>query len=196
MNAPSHRVRCARCGRPAIACWCSCIRRVSNATRVLLLQHPAEQNESKGTAALLAACLSNVELRVGERFDVPEDRSGWALLYPASGGGDQPVALAPPHTLVVLDGTWRKSRKMLHMNEWLQQLPRLALTDLPASRYAIRRSQEEGQRSTLEATALALSQLENEPARFAPLWEAMDAFVALHTALASARGGSHQRLPR
>ena len=29
--------------------------------------------------------------------------------------------------LIVLDGTWRKSRKMLYRNPLLQQLPRLSL---------------------------------------------------------------------
>ncbi|MEG3001100.1 MAG: tRNA-uridine aminocarboxypropyltransferase [Comamonas sp.] len=62
--------------------------------------------------------------------------------------------------LVVLDGTWRKSRKMLYLNPALQQLPRLPLRELPASRYAIRKAHKPGQLSTLEASWAALHQLE------------------------------------
>ncbi len=62
--------------------------------------------------------------------------------------------------LVVLDGTWRKSRKMLYHNPALQQLPRLPLRELPASRYAIRKAHKPGQLSTLEASWAALRQLE------------------------------------
>ncbi|MBP6720332.1 MAG: DTW domain-containing protein, partial [Rhodoferax sp.] len=79
--------------------------------------------------------------------------------------------------LVVLDGTWRKSRKMLHQNPLLQQLPRLALHDLPASHYHVRQAHRPDQRSTLEATCAALAQLEGDAERFAPLLAAFDGFV-------------------
>jgi DTW domain-containing protein len=80
--------------------------------------------------------------------------------------------------LIVLDGTWRKSRKMLCLNPLLQQLPRLSLQGLPASRYMIRKAHRPGQLSTLEATCAALAQLEGEPDRFATLLKAFDGFVA------------------
>ena len=62
--------------------------------------------------------------------------------------------------LVLLDGTWRKSRKMLWANPLLQALPRLALHHVPASRYAIRKAHAPHQLSTLEATQQALRHLE------------------------------------
>lgn len=184
------RARCASCGRPIPACWCGCIRRVAHQTPVLILQHPDEQHQAKGTGGLLARCASNADLRIGERFDAPASTEGWMLLYPES-------AEAAPHgatlmsgrraeMLVILDGTWRKSRLMLHRNAWLRQLPRLALSHPPPSRYSIRSAQAADQRSTLEACALALAQLEGDSADVAPLWEAMDAFMSLHHRLAGA----------
>ena len=80
--------------------------------------------------------------------------------------------------LIVLDGTWRKSRKMLYLNPALQCLPRLALRDPPASRYRIRRAHRPEQLSTLEATCAALAQLDGGVAQFAPLLAAFDGFVA------------------
>jgi DTW domain-containing protein YfiP len=80
--------------------------------------------------------------------------------------------------LVVLDGTWRESRKMLYRNPLLQRLPRLALRDLPASRYLIRKAQGPDQLSTLEATCSALAQLEGDGANWRPMLAAFDGFVA------------------
>ena len=80
--------------------------------------------------------------------------------------------------LVVLDGTWRKSRKMLHLNPLLQQLPRLALAQLPASRYRIRKARQLHQLSTLEACCAALAQLQNDAEPFEPLLAAFDGWVA------------------
>jgi DTW domain-containing protein YfiP len=80
--------------------------------------------------------------------------------------------------LVVLDATWRKSRKMLHQNPALQRLPRLALDEVPQSRYAIRKAHAPGQLSTLEATCAALAQLEGDTTRWQPLLAAFDGFVA------------------
>jgi len=78
----------------------------------------------------------------------------------------------------VLDGTWRKSRKMLYCNPLLQRLPRLPLQGLPVSRYRIRKAHRANQLSTLEATCAALTHLERDPERFAPLLAAFDGFVA------------------
>jgi DTW domain-containing protein len=112
------------------------------------------------------------------------------LLYPESPVGDAPSS-APNSAqesailenptqlrLVVLDGTWRKSRKMLHLNPLLQRLPRMALQNMPASRYRIRKAHRPDQLSTLEATCAALAQLENTTTSFLPLLTAFDGFVA------------------
>jgi DTW domain-containing protein YfiP len=84
---------------------------------------------------------------------------------------------------VVLDATWRKSRKMLHQSPALQRLPRLALDDAPAGRYTIRKAHAPGQLSTLEATCAALAQLEGDAARWQPLLAAFDGFVAQQLSL-------------
>jgi DTW domain-containing protein YfiP len=80
--------------------------------------------------------------------------------------------------LIVLDGTWRKSRKILYLNPLLQQLPRLSLRDTPPSHYLIRKAHRPDQLSTLEATCAALIKLEGNAERFQPLLTAFDGFVA------------------
>ena len=159
----------------------------NGALALLLLQHPDEEFEAKGTARLLRLSLSRCTVWVGEQFDaaaLAQATRGAALLYPASAGATavHPDAV-PPSCLVVIDATWRKSRKMLTLNPLLQTLPRLALTASTPSRYAALRSAHRPQQlSTLEASVLALQQLEPAPERFAPLLAAMDGFVVAQLA--------------
>lgn len=184
------RPRCARCLRPESTCLCAWIAPTANVVEVLILQHPMEVLQAKGSARLLHLSLQRSRMAVGECFDATALQSLLAadglanvLLYPEGAQGRQGGSALPadPATtrLVVLDGTWRKSRKMLHLNPILQSLPRLALQESPPSHYLIRKAQRPDQRSTLEATCLALQQLEAAPEqRYAPLMSAFDAFVA------------------
>ncbi len=163
---------------------------------MLILQHPMEVNNAKGSARLLHLSLASSRLEVGEAFAPerlqellsPERRS--VLLYPDT-AADRSLGLAAAQPfdpdwlreprllrLVVLDGTWRKSRKMLYLNPALQALPRLPLRDTPPSHYLIRKAHLPDQLSTLEATVYALAQLENDINKFNPLIDAFDGFVA------------------
>lgn len=185
--AAVRRARCPRCERPVVDCLCPWIVPIANDVPVLVLQHPREARQAKGSTRLLALSLARCRVEVGERFDaaVLGGVPSW-LLYPAYPALPRSLADAPPpaapaadHQLVVLDATWRKSRRMLFEHPWLATLPRCSLTELPASRYAaIRRAEAADQRSTLEATCLALQQLEDAAPRYAPLLQAFEGFVA------------------
>ncbi len=203
------RALCPRCLRPQSACLCAWIRPTAHQAEVLILQHPMEVQEAKGTARLLHLSLARSRLVTGEQFSPAELQAlltgPFETLAPASAtpASPQPVLLYPdmpqdralgwpaPRALtpgelqnpaslrvVVLDGTWRKSRKMLHLNPLLQQLPRLALAQLPASRYRIRKARQLHQLSTLEACCAALAQLQNDAEPFEPLLAAFDGWVA------------------
>ena len=167
---------CARCERPASTCFCAALPApLPHAIELLILQHPAEAGHAKNTAAFLALGLQSVRLLRGEVFDPALGAAGTALLYPGDDAGAPGVP--PPRRLVLLDGTWRQSRRLLAANPWLAALPRLSLPAGP-SRYAIRRAHRPGQWSTVEAGLQALAHLEGAPERFAPLWAAFDGFVA------------------
>ncbi len=186
----SKRLVCAACQRPRSACICQWVTPVAHATEVLILQHPLEVGHAKNSAGLLQLSLAHSQVVIGETFDAAMLQAAMrepkytVLLYPQTPQDASPVpdamALQDPSNLrlVVLDGTWRKSRKMLHLSPLLQNLPRLSLDDVPASGYLIRKAHKPGQLSTLEATCAALAQLEGGPARFAPLLDAFDGFVA------------------
>ena len=193
------RPHCPACLRPHSACLCAWVAPVAHPVEVLILQHPLEVGHAKGSARLLHLSLPGSRLVTSEVFAEATLRTlltaPWqadpaprqaVLLYPDTIGNTssaQEREPLPPAQirLVVLDGTWRKSRKMLHQNPLLQQLPRLALHDLPASCYQVhhlRQAHRPDQRSTLEATCAALAQLEGGAERVAPLLAAFDGFVA------------------
>jgi DTW domain-containing protein len=226
---PMQRAMCTRCLRAQSTCICQWITPVVHTVEVLILQHPMEVHEAKGSARLLHLSLPRSRMVTGEVFDerqlqawltapFPDDaHPTTALPAQCDTGVRQPVLLYPSPAdamisvhpelveglamarassarreqmdrdklsdpsllrLVVLDGTWRKSRKMLHLNPLLQQLPRLTLHNPPAPRYLIRKAQQSHQLSTLEATCAALVLLEGNTAAVATLLTAFDGFVA------------------
>jgi DTW domain-containing protein YfiP len=190
------RAVCERCLRAQSACICSWITPVCAQAHLLILQHPLEVGNAKNSARLLHLCVNGSVMAAGEAFDAKvldgllhADGRTPVLLYPAT-PGEAGLPMPPPMPalpaealrLVLLDATWRKSRKMLYLNPALQRLPRLALTDMAPSNYRIRKAHAPHQLSSLEAAAQALGQLEGAPGHFSPLLDAFDGFVAQQAA--------------
>lgn len=177
------RPQCPRCLRPTTHCLCALIPSLDSRTRVLLLQHPSEVNHALNTARLAALGLVNAQLVVGEIFgNLPAllNAPGYQarLLFPAEDA--QPLqAYRPsdePLLLVVPDGTWRKARKLLHLNPLLAALPRVTLTAGAVSRYRLRKAPGPGALSTVEAIVQALQVLEG-PQSFEPLLRPFEALI-------------------
>jgi DTW domain-containing protein YfiP len=189
----SRRAVCAVCERPQTACICASVVHVDIPVEVLVLMHPLEVKQAKNSGRLLHLCLPGSRIVVGETFEpVALEALLFAggrqplLLYPAQAGQDAGAVPAAPSRLrlVVLDATWRKSRKMLYLNPSLQTLPRLALDDAPASGYRIRKAHAPHQLSSFEAAAYALAQLTGEQAGCVRLLEAFERFVVQQAAFA------------
>lgn len=68
-GAVSKRARCERCLRAQSNCICSWIRPVTPVARVLILQHPLEITQAKGSGRLLHLSLAGSVLAQGEQFD-------------------------------------------------------------------------------------------------------------------------------
>ncbi|MBL0843541.1 tRNA-uridine aminocarboxypropyltransferase [Pseudomonas mediterranea] len=177
------RIHCPRCHRPQSHCLCPLIPSLDSRTRVLLLQHPSEVNHALNTARLAALGLNNAELIVGEVFEnLPAllNQPGYraCLLFP--GEDAQPMQAYglsdDPLLLVVPDGTWRKARKLLHLNPLLAALPRVTLADGGVSRYRLRKAPGPGALSTVEAIVQALQVLE-APMSFEPLLRPFEALI-------------------
>jgi DTW domain-containing protein len=202
------RPTCPACLRPKTTCICHLITPVYSDVEVLILQHPLEVTETKGTARLLHLCLPNSSILISEEYSEIYDGESLdkiifttkksILLYPTT-AEDHSLGIAPPPELeptllnnlknirlIIIDGTWRKSRKILCKNPYLQTLPRLKLQDLPAGQYTIRKARKPHQLSTLEAACAALAQMEHQihgnKNKFEPIvksFSAFNAFMAL-----------------
>ncbi|WGL17206.1 DTW domain-containing protein [Microbulbifer bruguierae] len=164
---------CPTCQRPRKVCYCSALVHIPNRIGVLIIQHPLEEKHPFNTGRMAHLCLDNSELIVAESLSdealaqLLEPRS--ALLYPSlnwlprvaqvEAGTKQAEVL---EQLVVIDATWRKSKKMLHLHPVLQQLPRVSFEGELESNYQIRHSSLENSLSTLESLVMAMQALEPE----------------------------------
>ncbi|MDY7566019.1 DTW domain-containing protein [Pseudomonas sp. RTC3] len=182
------RAQCARCLRPETHCLCALIPQLDSRTRVLILQHPSEVNHALNTARLAALGLNNAELIVGEVFDdlpallnppgyqarllFPADDAQPLEAYRSEGGETGSMSML----LVVPDGTWRKARKLLHLNPLLAALPRVTLAQTVPSRYRLRKAPGPGALSTVEAIVQALQTLE-APKPFDALLRPFEALI-------------------
>ncbi len=149
-------------------------------TRVLVLQHPQEQDHAVSSAALLLASLPKAELRVGLSWpsfghclgDLQADPGRWVCLYPSSlkrpltpAELQQPVvlldrqgeALRPGERIegvVVLDGTWSQAKTLWWRNPWLLKLGRAVLHPTEPGIYGkLRKEPRREAVSTLESVA-------------------------------------------
>lgn len=196
------RALCARCGRPAVVCYCRFVTPLVSRTRVVILQHPRERYVPINTARIASLCLPEAELHVGLSFDglsaLSDAERPAVLLYPGDGAIDVEKAhFEGPRTLVVVDGTWWQAKSLIGRNPALRNLPRVAFRPKAPSAYRIRREPALDYVSTVEALAHVLGVLDGEPEKFLALLEPFRAMVESQLAYAAQSGGSrHRRSPR
>lgn len=129
--------------------------------RIVVIQHALELKERSNTAKHALAALTNAEQRVygmkGLPLELDDLRDAW-LLWP----GAEPKPEGTPSTLVVLDGSWSQTRRMVQRLAQVRRLPRYSVTP-KAGRVSLREAPPGGM-STLEALAIALRELESAEA--------------------------------
>ncbi|KFZ37660.1 hypothetical protein HR45_09560 [Shewanella mangrovi] len=167
---PAKRTYCVRCQYPQSACVCAAIQPMAVPQQLLVLQHPSEVSHTKNSVRLLRLAIPQTQVVVGESatdfaaLRQQLQQTACALVYPADQDAAAPLAKiaadSPIKTLVLLDGTWRKVHRMLCLNPWLLQLPRLSLDIQHGSQYRIRKAKRSDSLSTLEAAVFALKQLQ------------------------------------
>ena len=183
---------------------------------MLIIQHSNERGHPKSSTPLLQRSLARCSVINPLRLQAHRSAlsSSVFLLYPdlgpMRGTADQLQdmvdlykicsKLADPYpTLLLIDGTWRNSRMLLHHHPELRQLPRVSLpssalsssmnhshftsSDIkdghPSTRSyrALRKVKSEELLSTLEATCTLLSWLESAPRPYAQLLRSFEAWV-------------------
>lgn len=103
------RICCTVCLRPEKTCICHLFCHIDNNVNVIVLQHPTEVNQTKGTVTLLANSLQQCDVIVGENFSdnaevtqaIKKYRNNVYLLYPNENATvltpyKSPYKLTPP----------------------------------------------------------------------------------------------------
>jgi len=171
---------CPRCEKPLAICICDRVEPVETRLRVVVLQHPQEDDAILGTVKLVTLTLPNAEIRVGLSWASLDhalgtkgaNRERWAVLAAAKLPAElpdevkgQPVVLVDRNGrvreldrhgldgVIVLDGTWSQAKTLWWRNAWL-------LTPREASMYGrMRKEPRRDYVSTLEAVADVLPAL-------------------------------------
>jgi len=185
------RAECPDCGKPPSLCLCDNAKPLANRIELLILQHPQEQDRLLGTARLAVRHLERATLKTGLSWPTlakalgrPVDPKRWGVLYLGSltaaalprerdivaidskGAplADQDQALGEIEGVIVLDGSWSQAKTLWWRNPWVLKCRRLALNPKQRSRYGkLRREPRREGLSSLEAAALALAGLGNQP---------------------------------
>ncbi|MFG1504526.1 tRNA-uridine aminocarboxypropyltransferase [Halobacteriovorax sp. ZH5_bin.2] len=166
------RNHCPNCLRPQGQCLCHTIEQVPLENRLIILQDQKEALHPFNTARLAKLVAPNIELVTSENIneELIQEIKGLRpfLLFK----NERSIALNAEniHSLesnnfIVLDGTWKKARKIYHTWPQLSDLPcfHLELDDQKTIYQSIRKSCGETHLSTLEAitaTLLALGDIQ------------------------------------
>ena len=190
------RAVCQTCGRPQKVCICDFIQPIENLVEIGILQHPSEVKQIKGTALIAQLSLNRSQLWVGEDLTELPGLVDWLksspniyLLYPEIDNQEEAYssfymeevvkALEPLNgveaiKVLVLDGTWRKTFKIMQLNPQLRALNRIELNPVLESKYRVRKQRDTKSLSTVEAIYEVLSQLESNAEKYQPLLDAFD----------------------
>lgn len=137
---------------------------VHTRTEIVVVRHEREGWKSTGTARIAALAMPKLKM-IEYREDaqpawdeLPSVTPGAHLLFPGEGA----AALTTGVTrLILIDGTWRQTRKMFGKLPMLHGVPKVALPPAgPSKVLRLRDSTFEEGRSTLEAIAEAIALLE------------------------------------
>ncbi len=188
MNKPK-RTFCPACSYPITTCICSALVTIHHRVKVWILQDPTEVSHAKNTVRLLQLILNRCKVFVTDE-PVPQPSeitaTNTVVIYPSEFAVDLEKWSAQANQsdpsqcnttyikhIILLDGSWRKTKKIWETHAWLQALPCVSFANAPASQYAIRKAPFAGSMSTLEATAYALWLIETVP--MTPFYEALAA---------------------
>ncbi len=150
-------------------CLCEYLKPVNNSTQIIILQHPKESKHPLNTVKILTKSLVKIIIFSGEDFSQHQElnlildnsENKVVLLFPEI---DRQVKtsldVATTTHLVLIDGPWRKAKKIYFLSRNLHSLQRLSLENSKISNYRIRQSHQKNGLSSLEASLEALKLIE------------------------------------
>ncbi len=162
---------CSDCQYPINNCLCDFLVPVVHETKVIVLQHPSEVKNAKNTVRLLDLISTNTEIVIGEteqdftalKQKISQSKEDYAVLFPSDTAQalDSSSGCKALKHLIVIDGTWKKAKKIMLLNPWLNDLIQVSFAEDFDSKYQIRSTSVEGGLSTIEAVAYSLEKIEN-----------------------------------
>lgn len=197
---------CKNCWQASEACLCTKIKsQVENRIPVLILQHPQELKNKKGTARLVSLTLKNGVHRIGFSWRSLSQALGeknpnlrWAVLYvgtkkKSTFEKDEVVKIASYSGtkssmkdiggFILLDGNWKESKTLWWRNPWLSRMPIVQLNPkLPAKYNQIAREPRKNCLSTLESLALLMQETQEKAEVFQTLEKNFDILLRSGTA--------------
>jgi tRNA-uridine aminocarboxypropyltransferase len=198
---------CPRCQKPQPLCICDSVTPIESRIKLLILQHPQEQDRALGTARLAAQHFKDAVVRVGlswpglaKALGRPvADPARWAILYLGSAKAaeldpesevialtrkgeaaeGQRAILKSIEGVILLDGTWSQAKALWWRNPWMLKCQRVILGPRQRSRYGdLRREPRRDGLSTIEAAGMLLGALERRPDIAATLDVSFDRMLA------------------
>ena len=176
------RAFCYQCRRAKITCLFGRIEKQPNDIKIVVLQHPDEVNNPKGSAIIAELGLEKYQRWIAEDFSQHTELTDFlikhkyevAVLYPSENAIElnnkwlKKVELNLKY-LIVIDATWRKAKKIWELQPLLHELTTLKLTEEQISNYRIRKVPREGYLSTIESVVVSLRALEHGSQGYQPL---------------------------
>ncbi len=156
------RSYCYNCMRSL--CLCEHIQTIDNQLDVVILQHSKEQKNNKNTAILLNLSLKKSQFIRGKNFDEflanLLHEKNYLLVFPKLDQHNSSDIIPTAKDskidgIILIDGTWKKARKIYYESKILQNLPKIYI-DNKSNQYIIRKSPAPNALSTYEAGVFAL----------------------------------------
>lgn len=152
-------MRCWRCRQVTPLCICSLLPKLIHPTKLALILHRSEMGKPTNTGHLARRSLVGAKQFLvgdgGPPLDLPLPAGARvAVLYPS----DDAAVLSEQSeldVLVVPDGTWAQTTKMVRKEAALAGLPRVRLPAVEKIGYRLRRNPRPDGLMTLEAIAVA-----------------------------------------
>ncbi len=164
------RAFCPSCEFLKSRCLCDTLKNIPNKVHLIVLQHPSESKHPLNTVRIMKKSFQEMTVLVGEDFNndlrlntlLCDPNNECALLYPGETAKvlDNNSENRELTHVILIDGTWRKAKKIFLLSKNLQTLPSFKLAPSEKSDYRIRKSPSENALSTLEASVEALHFLE------------------------------------
>ncbi|HIP75909.1 MAG TPA: DTW domain-containing protein [Psychromonas hadalis] len=177
------RKNCEKCQKAEAACICSSIVEIDNLHFLHILQDPSEEKKAIGTARILLLSLLKSKLHIGKICKSDDlDLENTYLLYPDEQAIDASDLNASKQInnktqFILLDGTWKKTYKLLQNNPFLQYLSKVSIKVNKPSNYRIRKSSKEQGLSSVEAGYYLLAQLEMNEKKYQPLLTSFQSMI-------------------